>query len=113
MVKHSIDGMVDQAINIPTSGLTVFEELTPERLAYLERDRWPEFERELRFRRNRKTHFMLRQHYAGSPGWAWMIWKCRKWEEIEKVLNKHNADYRWIDRRRVLELDRAEIYRCP
>jgi hypothetical protein len=33
--------------------------LAPEALAHLERDRWPEFERELRLRRNRKARFIL------------------------------------------------------
>ena len=41
-----------------------------------------------------------------------MIWQCRKWEEIEKVLNRHNVDYQWKERRTVLELSDAEIYRC-
>ena len=93
------------------SFLTPFEEITPDRLAYLERDRWPEFERELMKRRNRKTHFLLRQIYGARPYWAWMVGQCRKWEEIEKVLNKHNIDYRWKERRWVLESDSAEIYR--
>ena len=93
------------------SGLTVFEDENPERLAHLERDRWPEFERELRMRRNRKTHFLFRARYGDRPGWAWMILQCRKWEEVEKVLNKQNEDYRWVDRGWVLESDCAEIYR--
>ena len=91
--------------------LTGFEESTPERLAYLERDRWPEFERELRKRHNRKRGFLLRQHYGKLPYWTWMIWQCRKWEEIEKVLNRHNVDYRWKEGRRVVEWDGAEINR--
>ena len=93
------------------SGLTVLENENTDRLAYLERDRWPEFERELRRRHNRKTHFLLRPHDGERPGWAWMIWQCRKWEEIEKVLNRHNVDYRWKERRTVLEWNDAEIYR--
>jgi len=92
--------------------LTAFQAgLAPETLTYLERDRWPEFEQELRRRHNRKTRFLLRQHYGERPFWAWMIWQCRKWEEIEKVLNRHNIDYRWKERRWVLELDSGEIYR--
>ena len=90
---------------------TTTENLNPERLAYLERDRWPEFERELRKRHNRKAHFLLRQHDGERPGWAWMIWQCRKWEEIEKVLNRHNVEYQWKERRTALELSDAEIYR--
>jgi hypothetical protein len=94
------------------SFLTPLEEITPERLAHLERDRWPEFERELRVRRNRKARFILSVSYGERPAWAWLIWQCRKWEEIEKVLNRHNVEYRWKDRRSVLELDGAEIFRC-
>ena len=101
--------MVLQAQKHEKSDLTMLAEISPEHLAYLERDRWPEFERELRFRRNRKTHFLYRQRYGERPGWSWMISQCRKWEEIEKVLNKHNVDYRWIERRWVLESDCADI----
>ena len=97
--------------NHETSVLTGFEEITPEHMAHLERDRWPEFERELRKRHNRKTHFLLRQHSGERPGWAWLIWQCRKWEEIVKVLNRHHVEYRWKDRRTVLELNSAEISR--
>ena len=103
--------MVENIQTPPTSVLTGFEEVSPERLAYLERDRWPEFERELRLRRNRKSRFILSVSYGERPGWAWMIWQCRKWEEIEKVLNRHNVDYQWKERRTVLELSDAEIYR--
>ena len=103
--------MVLQAQKNTTCGLTVLEDENPERLAYLERDRWPEFERELRMRRNRKTHFLLRPRYGDRPRWDWMITQCRKWEEIERVLNKQNENYRWIDRRWVLESDSVEIYR--
>ena len=97
--------------NLETSDLTGFEEITPARLAHLERDRWPEFERELRLRRNRKAHFALSVWHGERPQWAWLIWACRKWEEVEKVLNRHNVEYRWKHRRAVLELDGAEIFR--
>lgn len=99
--------------NLHTSGLTGFSEhgLAPETLAHLERDRWPEFERELRLRRNRKTHFDLWQFYGDRPRWVYLLWQCRKWEEVERVLNRHNVDYRWKQRRAVMELADAEIYR--
>ena len=91
---------------------TTTETLSADRLAYLERDRWPEFERELMKRRTRKTRFLLKQHYGARPFWAWMIWRCRKWEEIQKVLNRHKVDYRWKERRTVLELEGGQIDRC-
>jgi hypothetical protein len=83
----------------------------PDRLAYLERDRWPEFERELRLRRLRKIHFDLCQWGGERPRWGWLINRCRKWEEVERVLNRHNVEYRWKHRRAVLELEDAEIFR--
>jgi len=87
--------------------------LAPDALAHLERDRWPEFERELRKRRNRKARFILSMWYGERPCWAWMLWQCRKWEEVEKVLNKHRVDYRWKHRWQVMELESCdgEIYR--
>jgi hypothetical protein len=91
--------------------LTGFEEIPPGQLAHLERDRWPEFERELRLRRLRKIHFDLCTWRGERPRWDWLINRCRKWEEIERVLNRHNVDYRWKHRREVLELEDAEIYR--
>ena len=92
--------------------MTGFKENAAEKLAYLERDRWPEFERELRQRRNRKAHFILTVWEGERPRWAWLIWQCRKWEEVERVLNRHHVDYRWKDRRAVLELGGAEIFRA-
>lgn len=97
--------------NHETSGLTVLENGNAERLAHLERDRWPEFERELRVRRLRKIHFNLSQWYGERPRWDWLICRCRKWEEVEKVLNRHNVSFNWKHRRAVLELDGAEIFR--
>ena len=96
---------------IAKSGLTGFEETSSERLAYLERDRWPEIERELRMRRLRKLHFNLSEWSGERPRWDWLINRCRKWEEVEKVLNRHNVSFRWKHRRAVLELEDAEIYR--
>jgi len=80
-------------------------------LAYLERDRWPEFERELRLRRAGKIRFELCTWRAERPRWAWMICRCRKWEEVERVLNRHHVDYRWKHRRAVMEFEDAEVYR--
>jgi len=80
------------------SDLTGFEEITPGQMAYLERDRWPEFERELRLRRSRKARFILSVWHGERPRWAWLIWQCRKWDEIERVLNRHKFDYRWKHR---------------
>lgn len=103
--------------NLPTSDLTGFASsgLAPETLAHLERDRWPEFERELLGRRPRKTRFLLSAWGGQRPRWAWMIWRCRKWEEVERVLNRHRVEYRWKERRSVLELEwlEAEICRLP
>lgn len=97
--------------NIAKSDLTGFEEITPERLAHLERDRWLEFERELRVRRLRKIHFNLSQWSGERPRWDWLICRCRRWDEVERVLNRHNVAFRWKQRRAVLELEDAEIFR--
>jgi hypothetical protein len=40
-----------------------------------------------------------------------MINRCRKWDEVERVLNRHNVSFHWQHRRAVLELDDAEVYR--
>ena len=42
--------------------------MNTERMAHLERDRWPEFERELRMRRLRKIHFDLCRWSEESKG---------------------------------------------
>lgn len=99
--------------NQSTSGLTLFSEcgLAPETLAHLERDRWPEFERELRTRRNRKVHFDLCVWHIERPRWAWLIGKCRQWGEVEKVLNKHNVEHGWKHRGQVMKIEDGEIYR--
>jgi hypothetical protein len=104
--------MVPQEQKSLKTDLTGFEEISAEKLAWLERDRWPEFERELRLRRNRKARFILSVWYGERPGWAWLLWQCRKWEEVERVLNRHHVDYRWKQRWAVLELPDAEIYRA-
>ena len=101
--------------NPSTSDLTAFPQggLAPETLAHLERDRWPEFERELRLRRPRKIHFDLCTWHIERPRWGWLIGRCRKWAEVEKVLNKHNVDYRWKHRGAVIALEGGdgEVYR--
>lgn len=95
--------------------LTAFSQggLPPDALAHLERDRWPEFERELRKRRNRKARFILSIWYGERPQWAWLLWQCRKWDEVERVLNKHNVGHRWKHRWQVIEIEGGdgEIYR--
>jgi len=105
--------MVQQAQKPLKTDLTAFSQngLAPEVLAHLERDRWPEFERELRRRRNRKSHFILSVWYGERPQWAWLIWQCRKWEEVERVLNKHNVRHGWKHRWHVIEIEDGEIYR--
>lgn len=101
--------------NLQTSDLTAFSQdaLAPEVLAHLERDRWPEFERELRLRRPRKIRFDLCTWHMERPLWKCLICRCRKWAEVEKVLNRHQVDYRWKHRGAVIELagGDGEIYR--
>jgi hypothetical protein len=81
-----------------------------ERLAHLERDRWPEFERELRRRRWRVVRFDV-HHYGLAPqGWEWMVWRCRNWAEVERVLNKHRVE--WRRERGEILLDGATVHRC-
>jgi len=93
-----------------SSGLTVLEEGAAERLAHLERDRWPEFERELRLRRNRKPRFILSVWEGERPRWAWLVWSCRKWDEVERVLNRNKV--RWERKGNQIEMDGMNIYRC-
>jgi hypothetical protein len=57
------------------------------------RDRWPEFERELRQRRPRRFHFDTCNHDGERRGWEWMVWRCRTWTEVSRVLNKHRVDW--------------------
>lgn len=99
--------------NLLSSHLTAFSQsgLDAETLAHLERDRWPEFERELRQRRLRKVHFDLCVWHVERPRWDWLIWRCRKWAEVEKVLNRHNVDYRWKHRGAVMLIEDGEVCR--
>jgi hypothetical protein len=57
------------------------------------RDRWPEFERELRQRRPRRFRFDTCNHDGDRRGWEWMVWRCRTWTEVSRVLNKHRVDW--------------------
>lgn len=81
-----------------------------ERLAHLERDRWPEFERELRARRWRVVRFDVHHYGAERQPWEWMLWRCRNWTEVERVLNRHRVDWQREDGR--LVLDRMSVFRC-
>jgi hypothetical protein len=81
-----------------------------ERLRYLERDRWPEFERELRLRRPRKFRFDI-HHYGLAPQrWEWLVHRCRSWAEVERVLNYNRVD--WKRERGEIVLEDATIFRC-
>jgi hypothetical protein len=68
------------------------------RLTHLERDRWPEFEQELRARRLRSIRFMTSSFENERLSWEWLIWRCRTWEEVGRVLNKHNVSSERLDR---------------
>jgi hypothetical protein len=95
------------------SGLTGFlpdEAGAAERLAHLERDRWPEFERELRRRRWRVVRFDCHHYGAERQPWESLVWSCRTWAEVERVLNKHGVDWKREDGR--LVLDRMSVFRC-
>lgn len=86
------------------------EPIAPEALAHLERDRWPEFERELWARRSRKFRFGI-HHYGLAPQrWEWLLHRCRSWCEVERVLNRHRVD--WRRERGEILLEGATIYRC-
>jgi hypothetical protein len=93
-----------------SSALTGFAPSEPERLAHLERDHWPEFERELGRRRLRRVHFGASHHrLEEKPRWEWMVWRCRTWVEVERVLNRHRVD--WKREHGEIVLDGMNIYR--
>lgn len=93
-----------------TSGLTPSTPGAPGNLEHLERDRWPEFERELQGRRPRRCRFDI-HHYGLAPQrWEWLVHRCRNWAEVERVLNRHRVD--WRHERGELLLEGATIYRC-
>jgi hypothetical protein len=81
-----------------------------ERLAHLERDRWPEFERELWARRPRRVRFDIHHYGAAPQRWDWLVHRCRNWTEVERVLNRHHVP--WEQGRGEILIDRATIYRC-
>ena len=89
------------ARNELTSGLTVSGDPG--------RDRWPEFERELRQRRPRRFHFDTCNHDGERRGWEWMVWRCRNWTEVGRVLNRHRVD--WERRRYQIVTDGLTINR--
>ncbi len=81
-----------------------------ERLAHLERDRWPEFERELWARRPRKFHFHPCNYDGERRGWEWLVWRCRSWSEVERVLNRHRVAWERVSRWEI-RLDGMSIHR--
>lgn len=102
--------MDQQAEKSSPSHLTGFAPITPEALAHLERDHWPEFERELWARKPRRYHFDL-HHYGADPArWEWLVHRCRNWSEVERVLNRHRVP--WEQGQREILIDGATIYRC-
>jgi len=92
------------------SDLTPFSSAAPGFLAHLERDRWPEFERELRCRRPRRYHFDIHHHGLTPQRWEWLVHRCRTWAEVERVLNRHHVP--WEQGRGEILLGGATIYRC-
>ena len=91
--------------------LTPFErsDVAPDRLAELERDRWPEFERELRRRRFRVIHFDTCNYDGERRGWEWLVHRCRTWTEVERVLNRHRVD--WDRKNGEIIMDGMTIFR--
>ncbi len=81
-----------------------------ERLAHLERDRWPEFERELRLRRPRRFRFDVHHYGAERRPWEWLVWRCRTWDEVERVLNRNKIA--WERERGQIVMDGMSIFRC-
>ena len=65
-------------------------------LSDIERDRWPEFERELNSRRVRRFHFDTCAYDGERRGWERLVWRCRTWTEVTRVLNKHRVDWERI-----------------
>jgi hypothetical protein len=93
-----------------SSALTGFAPPAPGALEYLERDRWPEFERELWRRRPRRCRFDV-HHYGLAPQrWEWLVHRCRNWTEVERVLNRHQVP--WEQGRGEILLGGATIDRC-
>ena len=91
-----------------SADLTPFAQTAPATLGHLERDRWPEFERELGKRRS--VRFDVHHHGMENQRWEWMVHRCRNWTEVERVLNRHHVD--WRRGRGEILIDGATIYRC-
>lgn len=92
------------------SDLTHFSPAPSEAVTHLERDRWPEFERELRRRRPRITRFDVHHYGAERQPWEWLVWPCRTWAEVERVLNRHRVD--WEREGGEIVMEGMRIYRC-
>lgn len=87
------------------------DEPSPAERAHLDRDRWPEFERELRARRPRRAHFrVLRGADQDNAPWEWLVMRCRTRGEVERVLNRYRVD--WELREREVDVPGARIVRC-
>ena len=101
-----------QALKNITFDLTGFEagSVPAEVLAHLERDRWPEFYRELYRRRPRKFYFDIHHYGMERQDWEWMVGRSRSWSEVERVLNQHRVDWTRANRHEVL-VNGATIYR--
>ena len=84
--------------------------LSAEQIAHLERDRWPEFKRELNRRRPRKFYFDIHHYGMERQDWEWMVGRSRSWSEVERVLNQHRVDWTRANRHEVL-VNGATIYR--
>jgi hypothetical protein len=85
------------------------EALAPQ--AHLERDRWPEFERELRRRRWRIVRFDVHHYGAQRQPWESLVWACRRWSEVERVLNRHRVAWERVNRSEV-RMEGMSIHRC-
>jgi hypothetical protein len=96
--------------NERTSDLTPFWPDATGSLEHLERDRWPEFERELRLRRPRLIRFDAHHYGAERQSWEWQVGRCRTWAEVERVLNRHRVA--WKHKHGEIHMDGATIYRC-
>ena len=96
--------------NPETSVLTAFSSVPSEAVTHLERDRWPEFERELSRRRLRMTRFDVHHYGAECQSWEWLVQRCRTWAEVERVLNRHRVD--WERKNGEIQMEGMHIYRC-
>jgi hypothetical protein len=100
---------VQKKINFDLTGFEAGS-VPAEVLAPLERDRWPEFYRELYRRRLRKVYFDIHHYGLERQVWAWMVGRSRTWAEVERVLNQHRVDWKRANRHEVT-INGATIYR--